>query len=345
MVIIMSRRTFGALLVCGVAALSACDGPAGVELGHDWRGAQLFVLAKVNNLTTVVGINAARHTAEALAVVPGQADDDDVTSPRIVQLADGRWIVSVPKKDRKPSRLYQIDAGSKALDAAGTVENGRTLVPAGPLTAAVIDRSQDPGGKADAVVFASGSWSVQRTVPLPLDPSLAAGGDGRLCTAHTSDVASTLAVTALDGKGSSATVQIPALKGEALSCAAGKPVVGGSPLANTSTTPDSPGLNYSSVPGAEVVTAAGGRVDRIVATSTAITAAVAHPDHVDLVELDRSTRRETRRIAVTGWGQVNGMRHVAAGWVLTAGDKGVVVNIATGGVSAFDIPGELLDAD
>ncbi|MEU0088848.1 hypothetical protein [Streptomyces sp. NPDC006274] len=85
-------------LSSALALTTACSGPGGVDLGNDWKGSSTFALAKVDGLVTVVGINPDKPRAESLAVVPQQADDDDAISPHIVELADGRWLLTVPRK-------------------------------------------------------------------------------------------------------------------------------------------------------------------------------------------------------------------------------------------------------
>ncbi|POX52744.1 hypothetical protein C3489_17385 [Streptomyces sp. Ru71] len=132
----MATRHKQQLLVAAACALAAaCAGPGGVTLGDDWKGSSAFALVDVDGLATVVGVNAVKGRAESLAVVPQQADDGaGGAGPQIVALADGRRLVTVPRKGGASDRRYVLDPRARVLDGVGTgagpsrVLPGKTLV-------------------------------------------------------------------------------------------------------------------------------------------------------------------------------------------------------------------------
>jgi hypothetical protein len=344
MVIPIIRRFFLALASAALTVpAAACGGPAGVELGRNWAGSEIFVLSRVNSLTTVVGVDPQRHTAEPLVVVPSQSDDDEVLSPRITRLTDGRWVISVPKKGGHPSRLYLINTKDHTLDVLGTVEGNRVLVPAGDSAVAVTGKSLSATGKADALVYDPATWQVKRTIDLPVDPAVADGGPTGLCVGNVND-SGTQVLLAAPGEGSSPDLhRVPDIKAQALNCADGRPIVAAGPAKNADSA-GSPTLRLTTVDGADVVTASAGRIDRIKATATSIVVAVSLPGHVELVELSRDKGQELHRVTINGVSGVRGMRETPKSWVLTGGSSTATVNLQSGEVKTFNLPGELLDA-
>jgi hypothetical protein len=345
MVIPIIRRFFLALASAAlVVPVAACSGPSGVELGRNWAGSEIFVLARVNDQTTVVGIDPERHTAEPLVVVPSQSDDDEILSPRITRLADGRWVISIPKNGGRPSRLYLVNAKDHILDALGTVEGNRMLVPAGKSAVAITDKSLSGTGKANALVYDSATWQVERSVDLPIDPAVASGGPAGLCVGNVSDDGTQVALAAL-GEGSSPELhRIPGVKAQGLDCTNGRPVVASGPEQNGESAASSPTLRLTTIDGTDVVAASAGRVDRIRGTATSIVAAVSLPGHVELVELSRDKGQELHRVRIKGLSGVKGLRETPERWVLSAGSSAVTVNLQSGEVKTFKLPGELLDA-
>jgi hypothetical protein len=297
----------------------------------------------VNSLTTVVGVDPQRHTAEPLVVVPSQSDDDEVLSPRITRLTDGRWVISVPKKGGHPSRLYLINTKDHTLDVLGTVEGNRVLVPAGDSAVAVTGKSLSATGKADALVYDPATWQVKRTIDLPVDPVVADGGPTGLCVGNVND-SGTQVLLAAPGEGSSPDLhRVPDIKAQALNCADGRPIVAAGPAKNADSA-GSPTLRLTTVDGADVVTASAGRIDRIKATATSIVVAVSLPGHVELVELSRDKGQELHRVTINGVSGVRGMRETPKSWVLSGGSSTATVNLQSGEVKTFNLPGELLDA-
>ncbi|MFG2848196.1 hypothetical protein ACGF12_34275 [Kitasatospora sp. NPDC048296] len=322
------------------APLAACGGPSGVDLGDDWAGSEVFVLAKVGGLTTVVGIDPALGKAESLAAVPTRDDDDTVVSPRITQLADKRWMVTVPAKSGRPSTLYEVNTKDHALDRIGTVENGRVLIPSGGQVAAV-GSSVSGAGKADALVYDPAGWTVQRTATLPFDAKLAAGGTGGLCSAETTGDRSRVALIPLNGGTAHTLSPLGGFSAQSLTCADGTPVLAAGPA--NGMTPGTPTLSLAHRDGTDVVTSSLGRIDRVAADSSVVTAAVVLPDHVELVQLDRKDGRELKRTRIDGMGAVDGLRPSSRGWVLTSGDASAVTGDAPKAV-AITLPGRILDA-
>jgi hypothetical protein len=338
-----SSRLATTVVAVAAVALGGCSGPSGVTVSDDWSGAEAFVLARVDGLTTVVGVDPVHHTASSLAVVAAQHDDDTVRSPQILELAGGTWVVSIPKKDQKPSRLYTVDRKSHALDVAGTVEAERSLVRTGASVAAVSAASASTAGQAEALMYDPASWHSGRALPIPVDPGLAAGGTGHLCVAQSDDTASTVVLIPTGGSGRIVTTRVPRLQAQALTCGTGATVVAGGPAADRPATDATVRLTRTG--GLEVLTASAGRVDRIATATDTITAVVALPDSTRILTVRRSDGAVTAQASVKGLGGATGLRRTSAGWLLTSGDEAAVVTMATGQVHTFKLPGELLSAD
>ncbi|MFJ4513495.1 hypothetical protein [Streptomyces sp. NPDC088816] len=340
----MMRRVLPALAAGALMPpLAACDGPGGVELGHNWEGSKVFVLTEVSGLTTITGIDPARHTAEPLAAVPTQSDDDDTASPQITKTTNGRWIVTVPRKNGRPSRLYEVNTKDQVLDALGTTEGGRVLIPAGGYLAAVGDKATSSTGKATALVYDPATWQVKRDVTLPVNPGLAAGGTPGLCVGDNSDKGFTLAVVSPKNGTVKALPQVPKTEAQALDCSTSRPLLAGGPT-TTSTSTGTATLHLAKQGEIDVLTTSAGRIDRVTADSTSITAAVSLPGHVELVEVDRSTGKERHRTRLDGMAATDGMRKTGKHWVLTSGDSAVTVDLGHGKATAFTLPGQLLNA-
>lgn len=324
--------------------LAACNGPAGVELGRNWAGSKVFVLAKVGGLTTVTGIDPVQHTAEPLAAVPTQSDDDHMISPRITRTADGRWLVTVPRKDGRPSRLYEVNTKEHSLDAIAEVEGGRVLVPAGDLVAAVADRST-AAGKAGALIYDPATWQVKRDITLPIDAKLATGGGNRLCAGDQSDTSFTLATVAPETGTTELLPTIRQIEVQALDCSTSRPLLAGGPATTNSPQPaDSATLKLTPQGGVDVLTTTAGRIDRVAADQATAVAVVALADHLEVVELDRTSGKELRRTKVEAMAAADGLRRSGEDWVISSGDSTTVVDLTGNRTARFALPGQLLDA-
>ncbi|WP_406496493.1 hypothetical protein OG936_20435 [Streptomyces sp. NBC_00846] len=358
----MFRTTFGPrptrlrLLAAVTAALgcavtvSSCAGPDGVDLGTDWKGAQVFVLAKVNGEVTVVGINPVKGTAESLAVVPQQSDDDSVLAPQILQQADGNWLVSVPRKGGKASRLYAIDRKEKTLAKVGEAEELRELVPGKSLMgqvdglATVRKSGQDKGRQTTSVlVTRSASGAVVREAHVPGTVTLAASGAAtdRVCLVADSaghDVVSTLDLSSgnVEGVGETGLANV-----SALACADGRPVVAGAPEAKTSLK----GVSVRQTAQSMVLTSGDGEISRVAADGPSVVAVQAAGDAGVLFVRLGSDGKVQQQVKVSGLSSAEGLHVVDRGWVLTEGDRAAVVDVRTGKSTSFALPGDLLAAD
>jgi hypothetical protein len=340
MVIQILRRTLALTAFAAVVATSAaCDGPGGVDLGTNWAGSKTFVLSKVSGLVTVVGIDPGKHSAESLAVVPSQSDDDTVQAPEIAHLADGRWLVAVPRKSGKPSRLYEVNTKDHTLDGLGQVEDGRSLVPAGKVIGAVHGGSKaQPNGSV--LVYDPATWNVRRTVELPIPAGIAAGGPDRVCAADSADSATRVVQATLSSGSVSAPQQIAGLQAQALDCSDGL-VVAGAPTGPPATGAATVKVGRS---GAATVVTSSARVDRVRSAGGSLVAAVSTPEAEQILELDRANGKELHRVSVTGFADVAGMSLSGSDWIIVSGDRGAVVNLSTGKADRFDLPGRLLAA-
>ncbi|WP_052270371.1 hypothetical protein [Streptomyces sp. MUSC 125] len=324
------------------APLAAC-GPGGVTLGDDWEGSTVFVLSKVNGLTTVVGIDPDRHRAEPLAVVPTQKDDDDIQNPQIIHLTDGRWAVAVPKKNAKPSVLYQVDTKEHDLAGLGHVQGASSLVPAGPRTFAVSSAALSPTHRARALVYDPATWQVERQVPLPIDATVAAGSVNRLCISEVMDTGSRVAVITPKSTGKQANVHTVTMRVQNISCGPGKPVLAASAVRQTAGGPLT--LQLRTQDGLDIVTASAGSIGQVASTRDTVTAAITLPHSVELVEVSRDDGRELRHMTMRNINEVQGMSEASPGtWVLVAGNQAVTADLTHSTSHSFKLPGELIDS-
>ncbi|GIE83113.1 hypothetical protein Aph02nite_90630 [Actinoplanes philippinensis] len=343
-----SRRTFvlrrgtAAAVACAALLLAGCDGAAGVELSKDWSGVEVFVLSRVDDLTTVVGVDPVARVGKPLAVVPTQSDDDEVRSPQIVRLTTGEWIINIPKKDGRPSALYRIDTGGHSLERVGTVEAERALVPVGAVVAALSTAAASTAGKAEALMYDPATWKSDRAVALPTDPGLAAGGTDDLCTATADGAGSKVTVVPVGAGRAPTTTTIAQLQVQALTCDGDRVAVAGGTATGEGA---GEGVRLTTVDGADVVTTAAGRVDRIAATKDALTVVVSSPAGVRVSTLRRSDGKVAGTVDLTGIDGATGLHQVTKGWLLTSGGTAAVVSPETGKAETFTLPGQLLSAD
>ncbi|MEV0845561.1 hypothetical protein AB0J21_06670 [Streptomyces sp. NPDC049954] len=360
------RRGWGGVLSSGVLGLLAVPvlagctaGPGGVELGTDWKGARSFVLSKVGGELTVVGVNPDRGTAEPLVVVPAQADDDDTLAPQIVRLADGRWMIAVPRSGGKPDRLYRLDRADRAVAAQGaSLAAVHGLFP-GRSRVAVVPGLPDGGGQGETEGGGDGKgrgstilvekpvdWATERTVRLPGTIALAASdpaSDWLCVTRDTGDDggrAPVATVDLVDGRVRETSPVPEGFQVQQLACADGVPVLAGSST-GTSTGPGT--LRAERRGGALVVEADGGRVDQLaVDRDGSVAVAVFHQGREYLVLLDADSGKETSRLRLPGLTDADGLRRTGAGWLVVSQEGAVAVDPARRATREIALPGELL---
>ncbi|WRZ91612.1 hypothetical protein OHB54_22565 [Streptomyces sp. NBC_01007] len=344
----MRHKTSYAALVVSAALLASCSGSDDVELGTDWKGSQTFVTASVSGHTVVVGINPEAHHAQALAVVPQQDGDDDVLAPQLVRLADGTWWLSTPREGERPDRLFTLDTARHALDEKDGTERLRELVPSKSLIAAVHDSSGGDQGAATAdsettsvVVRDAKTWKKVRDVRIPGSVTLAASDPSSdtvcLATGQGSDMkAGVLDLTTGRTRqvGEAGGVQV-----QQLACPAGTPVLAGTPTRSSLGTTEE--VTLKNAYEATVVSAVGGRVDAVQASKNTVVVAVNFGKDSDLIELDRGSGRELRRVTVKGMDSSSLLRHTRDGWVMVSDNTAAVVDLDKGTSETFDLPGTL----
>ncbi|MFE4818933.1 hypothetical protein ACFRFU_21325 [Streptomyces sp. NPDC056704] len=353
MIPVMRRKTSYAALAVSAALLASCSGSDDVELGTDWKGSQTFVTASVAGHTVLVGIDPEAHHAQALAVVPQKDGDDDVQAPQLVQLADGTWWLSTPRKGRRPDRLFTLDTAGHALAEKDddTTERLRELVPGKSLVAAVHGSSESAGSDQDAATADSEStsvlvrdaktWKKVRDVRVPGSVTLAASDPSSDTVCLATGQGSDTKVSVLDlttGRtrqaGGAGGVQV-----QQLACRAGTPVLAGTPAGNNRGTTVKVTLKHADE--ATVVSVHGGRVDAVQASKNAVVVAVNRGEDSDLIELDRTSGRELRRVAVKGMDNSYLLRHTRDGWVMVSDNTATVVNLDDGTSRTFNLPGTL----
>ncbi|WP_217209937.1 hypothetical protein [Streptomyces sp. AC550_RSS872] len=336
-----------AALSSTAALTTACSGPGGVDLGDDWKGSRTFALAKVNGLVTVVGINPDKTRAESLAVVPQQADDDDSISPHIVQLADGRWLLTVPRKDGKPDRRYEINRTDHTLDGMTGDERLRRITPGKTLVAeaAGLPDGKSAGGTAESSVLVKdpADWTTKRQLKVPGTIELAASdpASDMICLGSGSGSDTKVSVANLtDGKVTP--VPVPSgLEVTDLACPSGRPVVVGSPASAKSRDVK---ISLKRTAAETVVTVDGGRVDAVAATDSSIVVAAATGNDTELVEVDAANGKELHRARVKDLAASLSITPTSTGWLVYAEQTVTRVNLVTGKTKQFDLPGTLLDS-
>ncbi|MFD5255015.1 hypothetical protein ACFWM5_19490 [Streptomyces bobili] len=334
-----------AVLASTVLLATACSGPAGVELGKDWKGSTSLVLVEVDGLVTVVGVNPDRGRAESLAVVPQQADDDHSVSPQLVELADGRRVLTVPREGNRPDRRYQVDRDDHVLDGMTNGERLRRLLPGRTLVAEVAGLP-DRGSATRHIAVSSvlvkepAHWTVKRELTIPGTIGLAASdpASDRICLAGGAKVFVAELTT-----GKVTPVSLPSgMDVENLACPGGHPVIVGMP-----STSDSSGVVNATLirtDGETTVSVTGGRVDAVAATGTSVLLAVATDGDTEIVELDTITGQELHRATVKGLPASLDIAATSAGWLLYTEHSVTRVDPPTGRTKTFDLPGTLLDS-
>jgi hypothetical protein len=343
-------------LLTAVAATACSVEPGGADLGTDWKGAKAFALAEVGGELTVVGVNPKKGKAEALAVVPSQADDNDTLAPQIARLADGRWVLSVPRKGGKPDRLYGLDRKEHAVSGhSAGVEPLHGLYPAKSLVAAVPglpDEGKGGGelkGDSSAVLVEKpGNWQTTRTVKIPGTVSLAASAptSDTLClTQDAKDGGGPTRVTTVDlasGRTHEETAAPDGFEVQQLACADGRPVLAGPAKTGGGTSKGSGKLSVSHKGGTTQVTVDGGRIDQLAADGDTITAAVFHKDTESLVTLDAKSGKETHRATLPGLSDADGMQHTDQGWLVFSDDTAALVAPSAPTAKKITLPGKIL---
>ncbi|MER5216118.1 hypothetical protein ABT063_37710 [Streptomyces sp. NPDC002838] len=338
------RPLFLSALAATAVLTTACSGPGGVDLGKDWKGSKTFVLAKVDGLVTVVGINPDKARAESLAVVPQQADDDDSVSPQIVELADGRWLLTVPRKGNKPDRRYEVSRKDHVLDGLTADERLRRLLPGKTLVAEVAGlpdtKSAQQAAASSVLVKDPAHWTTERELKIPGTIGLAASDPAadRICLGNDSKV---FAVDLTSGEVTP--VPVPSgLDVENLACPAGHPVIVGGTSSSGSGTVKA---TLTRAAAETTVSVSGGRVDAVAATgSSVLIAAATGSGDTEIVELDATTGKELHRARVKGVAASLDVAATSAGWLLYTEKTVTRVDPTTGRTREFDLPGTLLDS-
>jgi hypothetical protein len=318
-------------------------------VGTDWQGSTSLVLAKVDGLVTVVGINPDKAHAESLTVVPQQADDDDSVSPQIVELAKGRWVLTVPRKGAKPDRRYEVDRTEQALDGMTSDERLRRLLPGKTVVAEVAGlpdtKSAQDTTASSVLVKNPANWTTARELQIPGTIGLAASdpaSDG-ICLASGNKVFAADLTT-----GKVTPVAVPnGMDVADLACPGGRPVIVGSPSSEPSGPSDSAGAVRTTLKRTDTettVSVTGGRVDAVTATDSSLLIAAATGDDTEIMELDTTTGKELHRARVKGVAASLDIAATSAGWLLYTEKTVSRVDPATGRTKSFDLPGTLLDS-
>jgi len=334
----MRRQPKAVGLALLVVTLAGC-GSGGVKVGHDWQGAELLAVAKVNGQRVVIGINPSARRSGSLIVIPTKKQDNPDLSPRIIRPAHGPWLVTVPER-RAPSVLYRVDAGQEALVGIGTIEAGRSLLPVGSETLTV---AADEGsvGLLDAA-----SGRVTRTVRVAVLPTYTAGSaaPAALCLAQSGASGVTVGTVALDTGRSSSPSTLAVTSVTALGCRRGRPLLVSSMVPQNGMPPESTvELRQGSANGVDQLIVQGAVGAAVLATANSIFVAVSNNARSDVVEVDARTGHRVRRTAVHSIPVARGLYRNANDLVLVGDDRAAVID-ATGSVHEFRLPGTLIAA-
>jgi hypothetical protein len=319
---------------CGLG-VSSC-GSGGVHLGNNWLDAQEFVLARVNNLVTVVGIDPVAKQAQSLTVIPQQSDDNDVVSPSLASVSDGTVYMVLPKKDGKQSVIYRLDRSGHDNEVVGRLEYGRTLQAIGATVAAIGSKATSATAQSSVVLYRENSWQVARNFPFPGEIRLASGGADQLCCVDTVADVSSLTSASLP-TGAIKELAVPSgMQITALDCANGTPIIAGS------------GKNlpqFRDDGTVRAIASESGRFDAVSATKSSIVAAEFASEGIDVVEINAVTGAQEHRVHISSMEQVRGLRQAKDGsWLVVSDNAVAIVQLASNQVSTFALPGTLLSA-
>ncbi|NED31364.1 hypothetical protein [Streptomyces sp. SID8499] len=347
MIAVPLRKTSYAALVASIALLASCSAAQDIEVGSDWKGSETFVTARVSGRTVVVGIDPAARHAQTLAVVPRADGDDDVAAPQLVRSGDGTWWLSLPGEGGHGDRLFRLDPARHALEERGSIGQQTELVP-GRRLLATVPAADGPGGPgaagrrtAEVLVRDAKTWKRVRGARVPGPVTLTApdpSGDS-VCLAAGEDDGMEVSVLDLATGRVRRAGRSPGVQVQQLACAAGVPVLAGSPAADGGGTAVRAALSH--VDGATVVSVTGGRVDAVQATEGTVVLAVNRGQDSDLVELDRASGRELRRVTADGVDDSYLLRPTRSGWLMVSDDTATVVDLTGGTSHTFDLPGPL----
>ncbi|MFF3845990.1 hypothetical protein [Streptomyces sp. NPDC002328] len=334
-----TRALLGVALGGTAVLAAACSGPGGVRPGHGWASATTFALARVDGLVTVVGVDARRARAESLAVVPQQSDDTEAVSPRLVRLADGRWLVTVPRGGGGPDRRYVVNRAEHVLDGLPGDQRLRRVLPGRTLVAEVAALPDAvTAGRAPAstvLVRDPRDWSTRRELKVPGTIGLAASDPGSDTVCLSGDAGVTVAELTGGGVRS-----VPVTGVVGLVCPDGHPVIvrsaaGGSPARVRAT--------LTRTADATTVSVAGGRVDGVAAHGASIVLAVAAGTGTEVIEIDAAGGEERHRVRLDGMAASLALTWSPAGWLVYTENTVTRVEPPTARTKEFPLPGTLLD--
>lgn len=324
-----------------VETFAGCSGPGGVDLGKDWAGSDTFVLSKMSGLTTVVGINSSAHHAQPLVAVPSQSDDEDTLAPSLTHLVDGSWLITVYRKNDRPSRVYRIDRRDHSVEVLGEIEEKRNLEPDGKGVAAI---GGSDTGPATALRYRVGSWHVNGDVPLGGPSQLASGGSRGSCIAFDKGSDTVLEGLAAD---SNTTVRqrVPGVSSQALDCSGAVSALGGTRTDEKSAASGSPTSAmpiYRTVSGVDVLTVSGGAsIGRVLSVPHGVLVAVHTPAGCRLFDFTRSSHTLRTQTKLPGLAVVDGLVPTPKGYVAYGNDTAVTINAGLTATTAFDLPAQV----
>lgn len=310
--------------------LTACSGAGGVQVSADWSGVTGVVVAKVNGLETVVGIDVKRDEARSFIVVPDKATDDQTLSPQLSRRPDGSAFLARPETSGG-SIVYQVRLGDSSLNGVGSLPSGTRLLAVKKGWASVTSTAS---GSLTASV--TDQLKTGRAIAMKVTPrSVATDGDATVCVADLADAGSRAAAVNLLNGSSSLARTVVGFSANAVGCWRG-----GAILAGTGTPKSSDSVRVR--PGSIPVIEFGTRLDRLLVDGDTAHAVVSDENGVDLVAVDLLASKVKDRVKLPQIAVANDLYEDESNWIVVGDTSVAVVSKATAGVSIIELPGRVL---
>jgi hypothetical protein len=328
----MRTRTSLSLLLAALS-LAACSSSSGVDVSHDWSGVHGYVVADVNGLETVVGIDTDHGQARSLVVIPQRSDDDAAEGPLISRNGTGMTYLQRPT-DAGPSTLYRLAVGDSAANRVGTLSGQSRLYPISNGWAEV-----GPGPGGSTVRLLGSDLKVRSRLNIPVRPDVVAtDGRSRVCIASNTETSS--AVVAVDlQNGAVGRLEAYPAPIDALACRDGKPLIAisGAIGAASKAAPEIR-LTDGKPDRIEVIR---GRLDGFVVSLGRAYAVVAVRKSLYVLVVDLANGRTLSTHLLRGLQVADDVFLTSGGLVVAGGNSAAVFNPGTGKVATFALPGQV----
>ncbi|HET6153931.1 MAG TPA: hypothetical protein VFE15_13335 [Marmoricola sp.] len=328
---IVVRR--GIALALALVVFTACSGPSGVDVSHDWSGIDGFLLMKVDGLVTVTGIDSVRGRARPMIVIPSRSDDDDVLAPQIARSSDGTALITRPRTS-STGVLYRIGIGDPSAERVGTVADGSRIY---PWAGGWVEVAPRGSGSLVRVLDARLHEIRSVTVPIALD-QVATDGADHVCLASGGTTPRGSSVDLVSATVSRSTA---VTAGGILGCVSGRPVVViARDASGTRPMPAAGSVHLVRGPTAEVQLPVG-RIDGVVASGDDLYAVVGIGSKLVALDIDLGAGTVGTAIDLTGLVAADDLYIAAQSLVVADGDNATILDLATDHVTRVSLPGQV----